>query len=298
MHPVYLFRFALVAMLAFVSIEARAELSTKQARKLISRLPGVELPTSAVRVKRIAGTDNSAARATGEIQTIFRLEKDQEGRWRIVEVRTGPGQWESLDFLPVLERVASSTVSCAAPDLNTRVATDPSPKRARCLIAGLLNVQSPSDAVRIKSISPGLSLASRPSALVEALIELDFQFARNGKGDWSITGVRAGSDWINPEKVLSLANAWKGERARYELKSMAMALEMFRNERLFYVESDSHIVLIDHLNPRFLPHVIRLDPWKRPYFYRGERDHFTLRSAGPDGQENTPDDLVVTNTSR
>ncbi|MGH9970021.1 MAG: type II secretion system protein GspG [Pyrinomonadaceae bacterium] len=297
MRTPYFFRFSFLAVLVLVSIDAKADLSAKQARKLISRMAGLELPNSAVRVKRIFARDTSLTGATAEIQGVFRLEKDEQGRWRVAEMRAGESQWEPLDFVPGVERLTELTGACAGPNLSTKAGTDPSPKRARCLIAGLLYLESPSDAVRIKSVSPGLSLA-RPTALVEALIELDFQFARNGKGDWSITGVRAGSDWINPEKVLSLANAWKGERALYELKSMANALETFRRERLFYVESDSHTVLIDHLNPQFLPHVIRVDPWKRPYLYRGERDHFTLRSAGPDGKEGTPDDLVVTNSSQ
>jgi len=51
-------------------------------------------------------------------------------------------------------------------------------------------------------------------------------------------------------------------------------------------------VLIDHLSPHYLERVIRLDPWNRPYQYQGERDHFSLRSNGPDGKSGTGDDVL------
>jgi hypothetical protein len=51
--------------------------------------------------------------------------------------------------------------------------------------------------------------------------------------------------------------------------------------------------LIDHLNPRFLPRIIRVDPWHQPYEYEGTRTSFVLRSAGADAKPNTADDVVV-----
>ena len=74
---------------------------------------------------------------------------------------------------------------------------------------------------------------------------------------------------------------------------MAKALERFHKDRGYYVVSDSHAVAIDHLSPRYLTQVIRVDPWHQPYKYQGERDHFTLRSAGPDGKEATADDIFI-----
>ncbi len=74
---------------------------------------------------------------------------------------------------------------------------------------------------------------------------------------------------------------------------IARALEKFRKERGFYVVSDSEAVAIDHLSPRYLARVIRVDPWHQPYKYLGERDHFVLRSTGPDAKDNTPDDIEL-----
>jgi hypothetical protein len=65
----------------------------------------------------------------------------------------------------------------------------------------------------------------------------------------------------------------------------------------FFVISDQYAVLID-LHPRYLSHVIGIDSWQHPYRYQGERDHFTVRSVGPDGKVNTDDDIVVSGSKR
>ena len=78
------------------------------------------------------------------------------------------------------------------------------------------------------------------------------------------------------------------------MKTLAAALEKFRQERGGFLVSDQHEALIDHLCPRYLAQVIRLDPWENPYHYQGTRDHFSLRSTGPDGKLNTADDVVFT----
>jgi hypothetical protein len=82
------------------------------------------------------------------------------------------------------------------------------------------------------------------------------------------------------------------------MELIAKALEKFHRERGFYVISDSQAVAIDHLSPRYLAYVIRLDPWHQPYKYQGERDRFTLSSAGPDGKPDTPDDIQVLSPAR
>jgi len=54
--------------------------------------------------------------------------------------------------------------------------------------------------------------------------------------------------------------------------------------------------LEDHLNPRYLARVVRVDPWHKPYLYEGARDSYTLRSSGPDGKEDTADDIIRQNS--
>ncbi|MGH9905851.1 MAG: type II secretion system protein GspG [Pyrinomonadaceae bacterium] len=290
----------LVAFLVVAPIAAKADLSNKQARKLITRIAGFELPNSAVRVKQISVSDDSSAVVTAEVSATFRLMKNNQEQWRVAEVRSGPMRWEGLEFMSDSRNFQEALIGCVDPDLSSRPSSNGlSTKRARCLIAALLSVQLPSDKVRIKSVSVGLSLASRPSALVEALLTLDLRFGRDGKSGWVITGVRTGDrEWTNPETLVEGANEIKKKQALTELGTIATALERFRAERHFFVATESHSVLIDHLSPRFLPKVIRIDPWQEPYRYRGDHENYTLRSLGPDRKENTADDIVVSAPSR
>lgn len=293
MRAVNLLRVVLLLILATLSVEVKADLSAKQARKLITRMAGIDLPGSAVRIKKIASTNNSAE-ATAEIEAIFRLATNPQGFWRVAELRVGQDRWEDLGPVAALHTETLSS-ACDGPDLGSRrPATEPSTKRARCLIAAVLGVHLPSDAVRIKSVSPlELPLASRPSAVVVSLIEADLRFARDN-GNWVVTALHTGDhEWVRPEILIASANETKRMQAQHEMEAMARALVRFRSERQSYVASDSHAVLIDYLSPRFLSRVIRLDPWQEPYRYRGERDSFTLRSLGADRKEDTDDDIVV-----
>lgn len=298
MRAVVFLRLGLLLVLATSTIEARADLSGSQARRLITRIAGIELPSSAVRVKSVSSSSNSSAEAIAEIKAVFRLATNEHGDWRAVEVRVGPDRWEELAPI-VTNRTVTSSLSCDGPDLrHGRPANEPTTQRARCLIAAVLGVQLPSDAVRIKGVSPlALPLASHPSAVVESLITIELRFAREKRG-WMVAAVRSGNhDWISPQILVAAANEAKSKRAREEMNSIAEALLRFRTERRSYVDSDSHAVLIDYLSPRFLSRVIRLDPWHEPYQYWGARDNFTLRSLGPDRKENTADDITITQSA-
>jgi hypothetical protein len=77
---------------------AAGDLSPKEARKLIARMAGIQLPSDAVRVKDISTSGNSAV-VTAQVETAFRLVKDDKGKWRVAEIRTGDRRWEDLDTL-------------------------------------------------------------------------------------------------------------------------------------------------------------------------------------------------------
>ena len=296
MHSVIVLRITLLLILALVGVEARAELSAKLARKLITRMAGIDIPSGAVRVKRISSA-NSSAEATAEINATFRLAPNTQGRWRVAELRVGQDRWEALGPVAALHTEVPSG-ACDVPELASRSnTTEPSTKRARCLIAAVLGVQLPSDAVRIKSVAPfELPLASQPSAIVESLITVEVQFAQE-KGNWLVVALRTGDhEWIRPEILMASLTVDKRMQARAEMEAIARALAKFKSERQSYVISDSQAVLVDYLSPRFLSRVIRLDPWREPYRYRGDRDNFTLRSLGADRIEDTEDDIVVSSS--
>jgi hypothetical protein len=77
---------------------AAGDLTPKEARKLIARLAGIELPSDAVRVKEVSSSGNTAI-VVAQVETAFRMVKDDRDKWRVTEIRTGDRHWEDLDTL-------------------------------------------------------------------------------------------------------------------------------------------------------------------------------------------------------
>jgi hypothetical protein len=282
--------------LTFVgAVSARADLSNKQARTLITKAAGMSLPSSAVRVGPVEMVGTNAAETTADVDLVFRLTRKQSG-WRIGEVRIGQDRWEELEVIARAIGVELPAGTCHLADQFARDRSGISLKRARCLVAELFGVELPSDAVRIKSLSGlGIPLASEESALIVAQVRMGIRFAKAANG-WNVSEIKSGGrSWSSIENVPTAIAAVKRSKATEDMKALASALELFRRERGSFVVSDQHPALIDHLSPRYMSQVIRLDPWHNPYQYQGERAHFTLRSAGPDGKLNTADDVVLSN---
>ena len=173
-----------------------------------------------------------------------------------------------------------------------QAADDLSPNQARKIIANMAGIKLPSDAVRVREVS---MLGS--SAMVVAQVETAFRFVKGEDGKWKVAEIRTGDNrWEDVDMLVRAVNGEKAERARAELETLATALEAFRRERGFYVAAKGEGALVDHLNPRYLARVIRVDPWHKPYFYEGTPTSFILRSDGADGKENTPDDVIRQNS--
>ena len=278
-----------------IPTEARADISQKNARKVIQTMLGWSLPGDAVRIHSIRSSGAESAEVRAEIQTVFRLRLN-EGRWELREIRTAPDRWEQLEVIARAAKVELPAGECAAPSefARTRLATQLTTKRARCLVASLFGVALPSDDVRIKEISPfGLSIGSESAALVTALIRVDFRLARDPSG-WRVSEFKSGArNWVNIAALPAAIDEVKRSAAGVDLSTIAKALGEFRRDRGYFVVADKESVLIDHLSPRYLTRVIRVDPWYRPYQYEGQQDRYSLRSLGPDGKANTPDDVVV-----
>jgi hypothetical protein len=249
-----------------------------------------------VRVRTISVTNAAAAEVSVEIKTVLKFVQDEQARWHVAEIRTGQDRWEEIDLIADALNSQVPVAECNAPEPPFRgpLAIDPSMRRARCLLGNLLGVELPSDALRIQEVDPmPIALASQASATVVAWVRVDARFV-NDKNGWRVSELRTGNrDWVKLEPLVTAVNERKQKKARAELEMMARALEKFRKDRGFFVVSDSHAVAVDYLSPRYLPRVIRVDPWHKSYKYQGERDHFTMRSAGPDGKENTPDDIQI-----
>ena len=172
-------------------------------------------------------------------------------------------------------------------------AGDLTPQEARKLIARMAGINLPSDAVRVKEVS-----AMGNSATVVAQVETAFRFDKGSDGKWRIAEIRTGDRrWEDVDLLVKALDAEKTSRARAELESIATALESYRREHGVYLETKTEAALIDILNPRYLPSIIRVDPWHQPYQYEGSRGSFVLRSSGPDEKPNTADDVVVASSA-
>ena len=280
-------------LLVLAPVVARADLSQSQARKLIQALGG-----DSVRVQQIRTGSAESAEVVAELQLVFRVTQ-HDGRWRLSEVRTAPNRWERVDYIAQAVKFEITQDKCDEPSefALTPDATALTTKRARCLVAALFNVELPSDQVRIRNVSPfGFSFGSADaSALITSLVQLDYRFVRDGRA-WQVAAVKAGNrDWVDLQGVSASVDQIKRTSAASELSLIAQALDNYRRDRGVYVVSDKESVLIDHLSPRYLTRVIRVDPWHRPYQYEGSQTGYSLRSLGPDGKPNTGDDIVVSN---
>ena len=125
---------------------AAGDLSPKEARKLIARMAGIELPSDAVRVKEISTSGNSAV-VVAQVETAFRLVKGDNDKWRIAEIRTGDRRWEDLDTL--MKALNAEKTSRARAELESIATALESFRRERGAY-----VESKSEAALIDNLSP------------------------------------------------------------------------------------------------------------------------------------------------
>ena len=88
---------ACLPLLVYASTKT-ADLSPAEARKIIARMAGIELPSSAVRVREVS-TMGSSAVVVAQVETAFRFSRGEDGKWRVAEIRTGDNRWEDVELL-------------------------------------------------------------------------------------------------------------------------------------------------------------------------------------------------------
>src|SRR5207237_2220447 len=118
-----------------------------------------------------------------------------------------------------------------------------------------------------------------------------FRFSREGK-KWVLKEVRIGeAGWESIHDLKDALDAVHARRTREDMKAILAAVEEFRTRTGAAPEASSFVQLIDQLSPRYLKRVIRLDGWGNGYGVTVVQGKLTLVSAGPDGKENTADDI-------
>src|SRR5437899_6893823 len=160
----------------------------------------------------------------------------QDGRTTIADSGVSFMIKRSVVIVSLVTFAAAGTFFVAS---RTRAAGDLSPKEARKLIANMAGIKLPSDAVRVKDIS-----SAGNTAVVVAEVETAFRMVKGDKDKWRISEIRTGDRrWEDLDTLMKALNVEKTARARAELESIATALESFRRERGFYLESKSEAAL-------------------------------------------------------
>lgn len=172
------------------------------------------------------------------------------------------------------------------------------PSRARRAIARTAGIELSTDAIEVEQA--GISVLGS-SATVEAKVKTAFRLQQTADGEWAVVEIRLGKTGLGKdvwEDVALLRRALdkeKTERARAELTTLQVALEAFRRERGHYPPVETGCELVDHLSPRYLTSLLRLDPWRQPYDYASNSTVYRLRSAGADRKAVTTDDVIISN---
>jgi type II secretory pathway pseudopilin PulG len=256
-----------------------------------------------------------------------RVEQDtgvfKKNRLRAVEFRTGDRTWEEFDYLSATlgaERLeaARTAIEELADEYAARQASIKNKGEAESAGAnksgegaektgGEENGAGKKDKSKKKddkkaSVEPLTrgpltikSLSSLGSSEVaEVAVEATFTLSKDARGGWVVSEVSfGGGPGVDLSALWPSVNSQKAERARAELSTVRDALEAYRRERGFYVVAEDSVVLMDHLSPRYIKRIVRLDPWHNPYRYTGTTDSYTLASDGPDGKPDTADDVTI-----
>ncbi|MGA9769500.1 MAG: type II secretion system protein GspG [Blastocatellia bacterium] len=88
---------ALAIAMVWVVTFAR-ELGAREAREKIAAALNLDKPDR-VRVKNISVGPGSEAIVEAQFDATFRFNMEKDGKWKVVEVRTGDRQWESLELI-------------------------------------------------------------------------------------------------------------------------------------------------------------------------------------------------------
>ncbi|PYT02931.1 MAG: hypothetical protein DMF65_05300 [Acidobacteria bacterium] len=314
------FAFCLLAP-SFASAQKKPKpaLSVKEARAVVAAAPGFKLKASAVKVKDISPAGASPVTVEAEVKEAFRLAwvEDEraaqdtgifkEKRWRAVEFRTGERSWEEFDFLAApLGDAKLEAARGALEELVTEYASRLGANKDGSDVVvisegdkgdGKKKGEKKKNGAEPLTHGPltikGLSTMGS-SAIAEVVVDATFRLSRDAEGKWVVTEVLFGGESSGDLAAhLRSVNSEKAERARADLATLRDALEAFRAERGFYVVAEDSVVLLDHLSPRYIKHIIRLDPWHNPYRYNGTTAAYTLASDGPDGKSGTSDDVTL-----
>jgi hypothetical protein len=142
------------------------------------------------------------------------------------------------------------------------------------------------DVVSVQQISGSV-------AIVETKLNTTFRLEKTGDS-WTVREIRLGEGrWENITDIERAIEMVKIEETNKMLDRIATAIQGFAEENGRMPDFIDYVTLSDQLSPRFLTPLIRLDPWRRPFFAdKKDADTVIVRSAGADGRYGTETDII------
>lgn len=98
MSPRFLLVLSFVFLSALLVVGGDGQLSAKQARELLRKLGGAELPPEQVRIKTVSNGLGGNAIVEATLETAVRF-KQEKGAWQVVDIRLGDQHWESVELV-------------------------------------------------------------------------------------------------------------------------------------------------------------------------------------------------------
>ncbi len=113
-------------------------------------------------------------------------------------------------------------------------------------------------------------------------------------GTWVIEEFRIGDRrWERAEHILVVINEERTETTLQQLNLITEGIRRYADLNHQIPQVSRFEELMDILSPQFHNPVVRIDAWSNPFSYEAiGANEYDLKSAGPDGNLGTPDDLV------
>lgn len=131
-------------------------------------------------------------------------------------------------------------------------------------------------------------------AVATVTIETAVKLIRKN-GNWTVEQVRIGDrKWEEVDTILAVFDKERTRKTCTDLEQIGLAIGRYREELGKLPHAATFRELMDVLAPKYLHPMKGLDGWFAPYLFRSiSTSEYDLRSSGPDGVVETPDDLIL-----
>jgi len=174
------------------------------------------------------------------------------------------------------------TAGCGARSMNRDLARD-------------LIIQVPGETLEKEDIEVvRVTQVGGSEAIAQTNVKAAFRLEKV-RGNWVVREVRLGhGQWEKVNNLVETLETVRRQETQEMLDRIAEAIRKYQEANGALPVFSDYIGLSDLLSPRYLTPLIRLDSWRHPLGAERTPASVVLRSAGPDGQFGTKDDILRT----